>query len=46
MQPTFRDAFIADGVQFEFKRDARGKIVGFTLGAGRIRGLSFARQNK
>jgi len=46
MQPTFRDGFIGDGVQFEFKRDAQEKIIGFTLGAGRIRNLSFARRNK
>jgi CubicO group peptidase (beta-lactamase class C family) len=46
MQPTFHDAFITDGVQFEFKRDTKGKIIGFVLGAGRVRNVSFARQNK
>jgi len=46
LQPTFRDGFIGDGVQFEFMRDAQGKVVGFTLGGGRIRNLIFTRQSK
>jgi len=46
MQPAFRDTFITSGVQFEFKRDAQGKIAGFMLGAGRMRDVRFVRQSK
>jgi CubicO group peptidase (beta-lactamase class C family) len=47
LKPTFPDGFATtDNMQFEFKRDAQGKIVGFTLGMARLRNLSFARQNK
>src|SRR5262249_33809520 len=47
MQPTFRDGFTnSDLMEFEFKRDAQGKITGFTLGMARLHNLIFARQNK
>src|SRR5262245_30642058 len=46
LRPTFRDGFATtDNMQFEFKRDAQGKITGFTIGWARLRNLSFARQN-
>ncbi len=47
LQPTFRDGFATtDNMQFEFKRDAQGKITGFSLGWARLRNLNFTRQNK
>src|SRR5262245_14373985 len=47
LQPTFRDGFATtDNMQFEFERDAQGKITGFILGWARLRNLSFARRNK
>jgi hypothetical protein len=47
LQPTFRDGFTnSDLMKFEFKRDARGKIAGFTLGMARLHNLIFARQSK
>ena len=33
-----------EGLQFVFQRDASGKVSGFTLDAGRTRGLTFQRQ--
>lgn len=44
---TIRDAFAApSGAQFEFSRDASGKIFGFAVHAGRIRNVWFVRQAK
>jgi CubicO group peptidase (beta-lactamase class C family) len=43
--PTTRDAFISPGgVTFEFQRDAQGRVSGFLVQAGRIRGVGFARR--
>lgn len=47
LEPTYRDAF-SDGGRFagylEFQRDARGRITGFVLQAGRVRNLPFRRE--
>lgn len=44
LKPTFRDGFVTpEGVQLEFRRDARGKITGFSVQAGRVRNIGFAR---
>ncbi len=45
LTPTTRDAFIAPGgAMFEFQRDAQGRVSGFLVQAGRIRGVAFARR--
>lgn len=47
LTPTIRDAFTTlSGAQFEFNRDASGKISGFAVHAGRIRNVRFVRQAK
>jgi CubicO group peptidase (beta-lactamase class C family) len=47
LTPTIRDAFAApSGAQFEFSREASGKISGFAVHAGRIRNVRFIRQAK
>lgn len=43
-EPTYRDAFSSGSVYVDFQRDARGHIAGFTVSAGRVRDLRFARQ--
>jgi hypothetical protein len=42
MTPTLRDAFTLDGMNLVFRRSG-GKATGFTLDAGRVRGVAFAR---
>lgn len=37
---------LMQGAQFEFMRDAAGKVTGFGVNAGRIRGVRFVRQPK
>ena len=45
LTPTTRDGFIApDGFTFEFQREAQGRIRGFVMQAGRVRGLVFLRR--
>jgi hypothetical protein len=47
MVPTFRDAFaLLSGAQFEFSRDAAGKISGFVVHAGRIRNVLFSKSGQ
>ena len=47
MLPAARDAFrLLGGVQYEFSRDAQGKINGFGVSAGRIRNVRFVKQAK
>ncbi len=43
LTPTVRDAFTLDGMNLVFRRGAGGKATGFTLDAGRVRGMVFAR---
>ncbi len=45
LTPTTRDAFIGlGGGTFEFQRDAQGRVSGFLVQAGRIRGVTFTRR--
>jgi CubicO group peptidase (beta-lactamase class C family) len=44
LAPAFRDAFTAEfGTVFEFTRDRAGKVNGFALFDGRVRGVRFER---
>jgi hypothetical protein len=44
LTPTIRDSFaIISGPQFEFGRDAAGKVSGFGVHAGRIRNVRFSK---
>jgi CubicO group peptidase (beta-lactamase class C family) len=44
LTPTVRDSFaIISGPQFEFSRDAAGKVSGFAVHAGRIRNVRFSK---
>jgi hypothetical protein len=44
LAPTIRDSFaVISGPQFEFSRDAVGKVSGFAVHAGRIRNVRFSR---
>jgi CubicO group peptidase (beta-lactamase class C family) len=38
---TAKDAMNVDGMNLRFRRDAAGKVTGFTLDAGRVRGIAF-----
>jgi CubicO group peptidase (beta-lactamase class C family) len=42
-EPVSRDLFVGPGGVVEFARDARGRVVSFTLQAGRVRNLRFIR---
>jgi CubicO group peptidase (beta-lactamase class C family) len=42
--PTFRDAFIGQGLQLIFARAADGKLGGFSIQAGRVRNIRFVRR--
>lgn len=44
LEPTIRDAFGLGVMQFEFTRDANGKVNGFVLHAGRIRNVAFVKK--
>jgi hypothetical protein len=44
LAPTFRDAFISQGVQLIFTRAADGKPSGFSIQAGRVRNIRFVRR--
>jgi len=43
LTPTVRDAFTLEGMNLVFRRGGGGKASGFTLDAGRVRGVVFAR---
>jgi hypothetical protein len=44
LSPTIRDSFaVISGAQYEFSRDAGGKISGFAVHAGRIRNVRFSK---
>jgi len=44
LTPTIRDSFaVISGPQFEFGRDASGKVSGFAVHAGRIRNVRFSK---
>jgi CubicO group peptidase (beta-lactamase class C family) len=42
-EPISRDLFMGGGGVIEFTRDARGRITGYVLESGRVRGLKFVR---
>ena len=45
LTPRTRELFtLIQGAQFEFTRDAAGKVTGFGVNAGRIRGVRFVRK--
>jgi CubicO group peptidase (beta-lactamase class C family) len=47
IQPTYRDSFIGSGgAQFQFSRDARARVSGFAVQAGRIRNVLFVKQSR
>ena len=39
--PTVKDAMNLDGMNLRFQRDGAGKVTGFTLDEGRVRGIGF-----
>jgi CubicO group peptidase (beta-lactamase class C family) len=41
LTPTVRDTFTLDGMNLAFRRGSGGKASGFTLDAGRVRGVTF-----
>jgi CubicO group peptidase (beta-lactamase class C family) len=43
MQPAFADGFRARARSMTFERDARGRVVGFTLSSARVRKVRFVR---
>lgn len=43
LQPAGRDAFTMGGATVLFTRDRRGRVTGFTLNDGRVRGVRFVR---
>ncbi len=43
-EPVTRDLFAGGGGVLEFTRDARGRLTGYALQSGRVRNLTFVRQ--
>jgi len=43
LEPTYKDGFTRGGTVIDVERDAKGRIAGFVLEAGRVRHLRFAR---
>ncbi len=43
LEPTYADGFLRGTTVIDVQRDARGRITGFTLQAGRVRNLRFTR---
>ncbi len=43
LEPTYRDGFLRGGTVVDVQRDARGRITGFLVEAGRVRHLRFTR---
>ena len=41
--PTVKDAMNLDGMNLRFHRGANGKVTGFTLDMGRVRGIAFSK---
>jgi hypothetical protein len=44
LEPAFRDAFSFEMGQLLFARDAAGRVTGFSVQAGRVRNIRFARR--
>ena len=43
LEPSYKDGFTRGGSVIDVKRDARGRITGFVVESGRVRGLKFTR---
>ena len=43
LSPTVKDAMSLEGMNLRFHRNAAGKVTGFTLDYGRVRGIEFQR---
>lgn len=43
LTPAYADGFAGQGQTFRFERDRRGRVTGFLIYAGRVRGLEFER---
>ena len=43
LEPTYKDGFTRGGTVIDVERDAKGRIAGFVLEAGRVRHLRFTR---
>ena len=43
LTPTVKDSFTLEGMNLVFRRGSGGKASGFTLDAGRVRGVTFSR---
>lgn len=43
--PTYRDGFVMGATEVDFTRDAKGKVSGFLIEAGRVRHLRFVRRD-
>jgi hypothetical protein len=43
LEPTYKDGFTRGGTVIDVQRDAKGRITGFTVEAGRVRHLRFTR---
>lgn len=44
LRPTRKDSFYVDGLTLSFTRDAEGKVDGFSLDMGRVKGLVYSRE--
>ena len=44
LQPTTSDTFFVQGINLEFIRDVRKQISAFTLNAGRVKNIRFAKK--
>jgi CubicO group peptidase (beta-lactamase class C family) len=43
LEPTYRDGFVRGGTEIDVERDAKGRVAGFVVEAGRVRHLRFTR---
>ena len=43
LEPSYKDGFTRGGSVIDVQRDAKGRITGFVLQAGRVRNLKFTR---
>jgi hypothetical protein len=43
LEPSYRDGFTRGGSVIDMVRDAKGRLTGFRVESGRVRGLRFTR---
>jgi len=43
LEPTYKDGFVRGGNVIDVQRDAKGRVTGFLVEAGRVRHLRFTR---